>query len=403
MRNKIAAILNLVEDDEKLKPLTNRRPIASLPFACRYRLIDFPFSSLYNAEAISAALFISGSGHSLYDHIRSGATWGLDSLAGGGVFTHSQVRLKTEKTTDSIKKEREDTENGEEHDPYYYEDHYTYVRNAEADYVLLISSSMLANIPLDEVIRYHEEKASDLTVVYKNVPRDSLRSDAVFERYTFDEANSKKIVGVTPLTDITSDSTEMPVGLDVMIINKKTFFDYLHLARERSLYVNVKNFLQFAFNGKETVYGFEYKGYLNTIEDIPSYFKANMDMLDEEKFNALFHEGNLIVTKAKNSAPTYYGETAETSHSQFANDCEIYGKVHHSLLFRKVRVEEGAKVDHSIVLQDCQIEEGAELKYVILDKHVYVKKGAKLIGTPENPIVIGKNEVVNAEGELVKG
>lgn len=43
MRTKYAAILNLVEEEEALMPLTDRRPVASLPFACRYRLIDFPF------------------------------------------------------------------------------------------------------------------------------------------------------------------------------------------------------------------------------------------------------------------------------------------------------------------------------------------------------------------------
>src|SRR5690554_1132106 len=114
MRNNIAAVVNLVEDDTKLKPLTNRRPVATLPFGCRYRLIDFPFSVLYNAQAESAALFISGSGHSLYDHIRSGSVWGLDSLAGGGVFTHSQLMLKSEKTQ-------------RKHDSFYYDDHYKYI------------------------------------------------------------------------------------------------------------------------------------------------------------------------------------------------------------------------------------------------------------------------------------
>lgn len=394
MRNKIAAILNLVEDDEKLKPLTNRRPIASLPFACRYRLIDFPFSSLYNAEAISAALFISGSGHSLYDHIRSGQTWGLDSIAGGGVFTHSQVRLKTEtKAAQS-----------EENDPFYYEDHYNYVtRSRDAEYVLIIGSSMLANIQLKNLIHFHEDKKSDVTVVYKNVPRNSLREDSVYSKYVFDEENEGKVVGQQPLSEVPTNSSKIAVGMEVMIISKKSFLDYLQHARESNLYVNVKNFMGFAMQENNDIYGFEYTGYLKAIEDIPSYFKANMDMLNDDNFNALFYRADPVLTKSKNSAPTYYGDTAKTFNSQFANDCEIYGEVENSIIYRKVRVEEGAKVNHSIVMQDCQIEEGAELNYVILDKHVYVKKGAKLEGTSDNPVVIGKNEVVDSEGELVRG
>lgn len=57
MKNKISAIMNLKEDDLKLLPLTENRSVASLPFACRYRLIDFPFTSLHNAAIDSAAFF----------------------------------------------------------------------------------------------------------------------------------------------------------------------------------------------------------------------------------------------------------------------------------------------------------------------------------------------------------
>lgn len=399
MRNKIAAILNLVEDDEKLKPLTNRRPIASLPFACRYRLIDFPFSSLYNAQAISAALFISGSGHSLYDHIRSGATWGLDSIAGGGVFTHSQVRLKTEKQ--ETKKEKGEKE--EENDPFYYEDHYNYVARSEAEHVLIISSSTLANVSLRSLIDYHEDTESDVTVAFKKMPRDEFREDSVYQHYLLDEEDEERVVGLEPLSEVPSDSTEIAAGMEIMIVEKKRFFDFLHIAKERDLYVNVPNFMKIALETEQSINGFEYTGYLKAIEDIPSYFSANMDMLEEEKFHQLFYQGEPVLTKAKNSAPTFYGPTAKTRNTQAANDCQIYGTVENSLLFRKVKVEEGAKVNHSIVMQECIIEEGTELDYVILDKHVYVKKGAKLKGTPENPIVIGKHEVVDAEGELVKG
>lgn len=387
MRNKFAAILNLVEEDEKLKPLTKRRPIASLPFACRYRLIDFPFSSLYNAEAISAALFISGSGHSLYDHIRSGSTWGLDSLAGGGVFTHSQIRLKTEHTS------------GDELEPFYYEDHYNYIMHAKSEYVLLIGSSMLANIQLDSLIHYHEDKESDVTVAYKNVSRNELSEQSVFSRYLHDENNDGAITGLEPLKDTPFDSSKISVGMEVMVLGRQTFLEYLSLAQERNDYINVNNFTQYALEAGNDVYGFEYTGYLKAIEDIQSYFTANMDMLDEDNFNALFYRADPVLTKAKNSAPTYYGPTAHTNHSQFANDCEIYGNVEDSLLFRRVKVKESAKVKNSIIMQDCTIEKGAELNYVILDKRVHVKEGVKLEGTPENPIVINKNQVLTPQGE----
>ena len=50
MRNRFAVLFNLVEEKNELMPLTERRPVATLPIAGRYRLIDFPFSSLTNAK-----------------------------------------------------------------------------------------------------------------------------------------------------------------------------------------------------------------------------------------------------------------------------------------------------------------------------------------------------------------
>ena len=71
VKNKLCAILNLTEDDKALKPLTNTRPIAGLPFANRYRIIDFMLSDICYAEIDSVALFIAESGRSIYDLIRA--------------------------------------------------------------------------------------------------------------------------------------------------------------------------------------------------------------------------------------------------------------------------------------------------------------------------------------------
>ncbi|TVP91158.1 glucose-1-phosphate adenylyltransferase subunit GlgD [Alkalibacterium sp.] len=390
MRSKIVPILNLLEDYEKLKPLTDRRPVASLPFACRYRLIDFPFSSLYNAESESAALFISGSGHSLYDHIRSGSTWGLDSSAGGGVFTHSQLEKKSATGTDS------------KHGKFYYDDYYKYVTRSRAEYVAIMGSSLLSNINLNSLLHFHEDKDGEVTIVYKKIRRDDLIADSKLSALQIDNEDSSKVEGVNHISDLNGDE-HIYLNMETMLLNKKTFLDFLFKAKNEDLSVNVANFISFTIEEGCTVYGYEYTGYLKAIEDIKSYYDANMDMLDEDNFNALFYRADPVRTRAKNSAPTYYGSTAVIENAQFANDCEVYGTVKHSIVFRKVNIAEGAHIENSIIMQDSSIEEGAVLKNVILDKHVYVKNGARLEGTPENPLVIAKNSVVYSNGEIEEG
>lgn len=390
MRSKIVPILNLVENYEKLSPLTDRRPVASLPFACRYRLIDFPFSSLYNAKSESAALFIAGSGHSLYDHIRSGSTWGLDSSAGGGVFTHSQLEMKLGAGSNS------------NHDKFYYDDYYKYVTRSKSEYVAIMGSSLLSNINLNSLLHFHEEKDSEVTIVYKKTKRAELIEDTQLSALQLDNEDSSKIEGVKPIADLNGDEY-IYLNMETMLLNKKTFLDFLFKAKQNDLSVNVENFITFTLDGNCTVYGYEYTGYLKAIEDVKSYYDANMDMLDEDNFNALFYRADPVRTRAKNSAPTYYGSTAVIENAQFANDCEVYGTVKHSIVFRKVNIAKDAHIENSIVMQDSYIEEGVVLKNVILDKHVYVKSGARLEGTPEKPLVIAKNSVVYSNGEIEEG
>lgn len=390
MKTEYAAILNLVEEANELLPLTKRRPVATLPFGCRYRLIDFPFSSLFNAKVGSAALFISGSGRSLYDHIRSGSTWGLDNVSGGGVFTHSQLRLK-ERLHGGL-------------DKYYYEDHKDYVSKSKGDYVVLLGSSILVNLQIDSVLDYHRTKNSHITVAYKKMPRDEFKKDTIYSSYQFIADQTVEIEKIVPLNELPYDSNEIFFGLDFLIADKHVFLDYLDRLKEQNEYVTVENILKLALDDEDTcVNGYEYTGYLKAIEDISSYFEANMDMLDEDKFNALFYREAPVLTKSKNSAPTYYGESSNVVNAIIANDNEIYGEVKDSLIFRRNFICQDAKIKNSILLQGSFVDEGADLEYVILDKGVHVEKGATLKGTRENPIVVPKKARILSSGEVVEG
>ena len=68
--------------------LTEHRPIASLPFGGKYRLIDFPLSNLANAGIRSVfGIFQNENISSVFDHIRSSATTTL-------VFTTPQLKVQ---------------------------------------------------------------------------------------------------------------------------------------------------------------------------------------------------------------------------------------------------------------------------------------------------------------------
>ena len=70
------------------------------------------------------------------------------------------------------------------------------------------------------------------------------------------------------------------------------------------------------------------------------------------------------------------------------------GSVRNSILFRQVTVKPGACVEDRLIMNDTVVGEDCELRYVILDKDVVVRPGTKMIGTPSNPVIVTRGEIV---------
>lgn len=140
---------------------------------------------------------------------------------------------------------------------------------------------------------------------------------------------------------------------------------------------------------------YEYKGYLECINSIKTYYKANMNMLDMKNLKDLFFSANgTIFTKVKDEAPTKYTKECTVSDSLIANGCVLEGTIENSIIARRVIIRKGAKIKNCIIMQNCEIKENAELVDVILDKNVEISKNKQLKGDKEFPLVIEKNSII---------
>ena len=69
--------------DNNIPELTRMRTIASVPFGCRYRFIDFTLSNMVNSGITTVGLMTNNNYRSLIDHIGSGKDWDLARKDGG--------------------------------------------------------------------------------------------------------------------------------------------------------------------------------------------------------------------------------------------------------------------------------------------------------------------------------
>ena len=361
--NNYCAILNLSGATDYLTPLTNHRPVASLPFAGRYRIIDFMLSSMSHANVESAAIFIDGSGRSIYDHVRSGKEWDFDSSIKGGLFTFSQ---QVWKRFEYIHQERTDD---------FYIDHREFLKKSEEEYVVVVGGEIIQTVDIEAILKHHKAKEADITVTYKagNYSRlDKLEIDE--QGYVISLNGNHKDVSLTEV-----------YFLKVDLVN-----ELLDKACATHFYENLSHVIkEFMLDYK--VSAFEYTGFMEPITTIQDYFDVSMKLLELDHFNALFNGSIPIITKSQSGAPTYYSKDVVVRNAQIATNALIEGDIENSLLFRKVIVKPGSDIKNSVVMSGCTIGENAKLNYVILDKGVTVDPDLTLSGTHDNVLVIPKN------------
>ena len=149
MKN-VLGIMDLNESEAHIRTLTSKRPVATLPIAGRYRLIDFALSSMVNSGIIKIGLMLPAKSRSIVDHLRSGKDWDL-ARRHDGLFYLPAL------------KEKKDTRNGNLQSFYSY---LNFVKKSDQEYVLISGSRFLYNIDFRTVLRFHQNTGADITMIY---------------------------------------------------------------------------------------------------------------------------------------------------------------------------------------------------------------------------------------------
>lgn len=152
-RNDVCAIFYDNHEYNRLLPLTEKRSIASLPFDCKYRIIDFILSMIKNAGIHSTMMILNENKMaSLIDHIGSGREWGLDRAGDYNYFLFIQEILRKKSSGEM-----------------YFETIIQYLKRSKSKYTVLIGNKFLCNMNLESVIRTHIEQGRQVTAVYKKL------------------------------------------------------------------------------------------------------------------------------------------------------------------------------------------------------------------------------------------
>ena len=369
-------IVNLSEIDNNFGVLCQSRPTSMLPFAGRYRVLDFILSNMVNSGITGIGVFTGNKVRSVMDHLGSGRPWDLDRKINGlFLFTPTYDYTSTYKRVGDL-------------DLFYQNN--SFINYAKQEHLFLSKSYMVAYIDLNADYQDFVDSGADISMIYKPV-EDKDHAFIGCDKIHLDKKGNFESVG----TNLGKDEN-FNLSLEMYFMKKEIYFDILFDAIEKGS----ANFLkQAVFNNlhKYKVTTHKFDGHVSCISNIKNYAEANFAILNPEVSNDLFFKHGQIFTKVKDEPSTYYKSNAKVKNSFIANGCQIDGYVENSIIFRGVKIEKGAIVKNSIIMQKADIQKNVHLNHVILDKRATINAGVTLIGEPNNPYIAGKKASIAKE------
>ncbi|WP_430742312.1 glucose-1-phosphate adenylyltransferase subunit GlgD [Bacillus atrophaeus] len=340
INNQILGVIDETTYKHSLQDLAAQRSLGAIPFAGRYRLIDFMLSNMVNADIRSVAIFPKYRYRSLMDHLGAGKEWDLHRKK-DGLFFFPSPHLHHE--YDEFGSFRQ------------FSDHLDYFHRSSQQYAVITNSHTVCNIQFKYVLKRHQEAGCDITEVYQDGQ-----------------------------------------SLQIYLMSSKLLKDLIYGHAEKG-YKTIQEAVE-KESSTLTICPYEYSGYAAVIDSVEKYYLHSMQLIQPSFWQQVFLPQLPIYTKVKDEPPTKYGKHSAVRNSLVANGCVLEGEVENCILFRGVHIGKGTKLKNCIIMQKTQIGEDCVLEQVISDKDVRIGNATEAAGTIEQPLVLKKGLV---QGELM--
>lgn len=363
--------------DELVPELTSERLMASIPFAGRYRMIDFVLSSMVNCGIDNITVLVRENYFSLLDHLGSGREWDLSRKNGGLNIFPPYAQKNMEIYTGRVG---------------MLGSILGFLKSQKEKYVVLSDANIAFNFDFKALLDAHIESGADATIAYTKeaLPQSIINAEELNKGnyYTLDlDGDRVKRIHINP-----QEPGCQNFSMNVYVFEREHLIDLVSEAfKAGGLYLE-RDILMPQLNELK-VNAYEYQEYAARIGSLKEYFDESMKLLEDENLEQLFGK-NPIYTKIRDDNPTRYINGSSAKNVMVADGCVIEGEIENCILFRGVKIGKGAKVKNSILMQDTEIEASVNAEYVVTDKKVKISEGKEIKGADTKPFFVRKKEVV---------
>ncbi|WP_082562265.1 MULTISPECIES: glucose-1-phosphate adenylyltransferase subunit GlgD [unclassified Paenibacillus] len=384
MMKNVLGMINLMNEQDDLSTLTRNRCVAAVPFAGRYRLVDFALSNMSNSGIQKVIVLANSKADSLLEHVGDGHHWGLDASEEGGVSILPPFSLWIDPASD--------TRTVDHGDLLHLYSHLDYLKSCTETYILLAPSSVIYRSNFENMVDYHLSSGAEITVLFKHLTEID-RHAHIGHAYNLEMNDQGRVISASPTYHALPCLTPQNIDLDTMVMERKLLIDLIERSLRRGSEIYLKEVI-WAHLADIHVQGYANHGYMAIMDSVDSYYVHSMDLLQPQGWQQFMINQEFIYTRKEEEQETACNHDALIRNSFVAHGCRIEGYVENSILFPGVTVSKGASVKNSVIMHDCAIEASVYLDRVILDKQVVVEQGAVLCGQYAHPFVAEKSEVI---------
>ncbi len=380
---KIRAVILAGGEGSRLGVLTVKRAKPAVPFAGKYRIIDFPLSNCVNSDIFDLMVLAQYRPQSLIEHIGSGAPWDLNRDFTGGIKILTPFKARYDSdwfvgTADAVQQ------------------NFSFIKRDLPDLVLILSGDHIYTMDYEPMVSFHLDQQADLTMATFHVP--------IEEASRFGVLTTDSHYRVTSFLEKPLDPPSNLANMGVYLFNRDVLDRILWEDRlnPESSHDFGKDIIPRLITSEARVFAFPYTGYWMDVGTVQSYWQAHMDMLSPTPKLKLYNRDWIIHTRTEERPPARLPASAYVYASMVCDGCYIGAdaRVESSVLSPGVVIRPGAVVRESIICTDSIIESGAVIERAIIDKRTHVHENARIGWGVADPNIrlalIGKNSTIPA-------
>ena len=376
---KVKAVIMAGGEGTRLKVLTRKRAKPAVPFAGKYRIIDFTLSNCVNSGIYDVTVLTQYRPHSLNEHIGVGRPWDLDRSFSGGIqllqpFISSEPAGWYKGTADAV-----------------YQN-LNFIRHGNPELILILSGDHVYKMDYDPLITFHREHRAQATVCTINVPL------AEASRYGILEVDSH--YRIIRFYEKPKEPPSTLASMGVYVFEWDVLVEQLSLDARRS--TSSRDFgndiIPYMVDAGMDVYAYPFGGYWVDVGTVDAYWETHMDLVANPPPLDLSDRSWIIHTRSEERPPVRIEANAVVHDSLIVDGAILASgsRVERSVLSPGVYVGPDAVVYESIILNDTYIEAGAIVYRAIIDKRCVIGHRAKVGEDIEDAddlgiVTIGKN------------